>query len=74
MMIGKRIPKSAVFWRSRSSRASFSPALPQDRANEAEQMAMCWSSICGRSKLGKANMPSFIAHSIKVFAVLYVKK
>ncbi|EDL90225.1 rCG50492, isoform CRA_b [Rattus norvegicus] len=60
MMKGKRMPKSAVFWRSSSSRASFSPVLPQDQASVAEQMAMCskarsWSSICGRSKPGKAN-------------------
>ncbi|EDM03497.1 rCG61549 [Rattus norvegicus] len=61
----KRMPKSAVFWRSSSSRASFSPVLPQDRASVAEQIAMCsrarsGSSICGRSKPGEANKPSFI--------------
>ncbi|KAL1785272.1 40S ribosomal protein S8 [Sigmodon hispidus] len=40
-MKGKRTPKLAVFWMSSSSRASFSPVLPQDQASVAEQMAMC---------------------------------
>lgn len=72
---GKRMPKSAVFWSSRSSRASFSPVLPQDGTSVAEQMVTCskarsWNSICRRSKPRKAIKPSFIAHVIKVFAVL----
>jgi len=71
------MPKSAVFWRSSSSRASYSPALPQDQASVAGQMITCSkarSSVCGRSKPGKANKPSFIIHVIKVFAVLLKKK
>jgi hypothetical protein len=41
-------------------------------------MVMCskaksWSSVCGKSKPGKANNPSFTAPVIKVFAVLYVR-
>ena len=59
----KKNAKSAASWRSSSSRASFSPVLPQDPASVAEQTAMCskarsWSSICGRSKPGKANEPN----------------
>nr|KAF6380163.1 ribosomal protein S8 [Myotis myotis] len=49
-MRGKRMPKSAVFSRSSSSRASCLHASLQDQASAAEQMAMCsrarsWSSI-----------------------------
>ncbi|CAO2635062.1 40S ribosomal protein S8 [Lemmus lemmus] len=40
-MKGKRTPRSAVFWRSSSSRASFWPVSPQVQASVAEQMAMC---------------------------------
>ncbi|CAO2588649.1 40S ribosomal protein S8 [Lemmus lemmus] len=40
-MKGKRTPRSAVFWRSSSSRASFWPVSPQDQASVAEQMVMC---------------------------------
>ncbi|CAO2633356.1 40S ribosomal protein S8 [Lemmus lemmus] len=40
-MKGKRMPRSAVFWRSSSSRASFWPVSPQDQASVAEQMVMC---------------------------------
>ncbi|KAK1343517.1 hypothetical protein QTO34_016297 [Cnephaeus nilssonii] len=40
MMKGKRMPKSAVFSRSSSSRASFLHASLQDQASVAKQMAM----------------------------------
>jgi hypothetical protein len=76
MTKGKGMPKSAISWRSSSSRASLSPVLPQDQVSVAEQMDMYskvknWRSICGRSKPRKVNKPSFIVHVIKAFAVLF---